>query len=84
MQSFLGESLVKNDMENLRRQYNLFETTVFLITFWTFSMAYILLPSFISIYTRELNDANYQQKMLGILFCVVGLMNNLQQCLLNY
>lgn len=78
MQSFLGESLVKNDMENLRRQYNLFETTVFLITFWTFSMAYILLPSFISIYTRELNDANYQQKMLGILFCVVGLMNNLR------
>lgn len=78
MHSFLGNSIVKNEKEHLNYFYGKFEILVFFATFWAFSLAYILIIPFMNIYTKNMTDGNYIQPVLGVLFCIIGLMNNLR------
>lgn len=78
MQAFLGDSIVKNENKQLNLFYKKFENLVFFATFWAFSLAYILIIPFMKIYTKNLTDGNYVQSILGLLFCIAGLMYNLR------
>ena len=78
-QAFFGESLVKDSLEKTKKVFNLYETFFFIVSFWFYSCAYVLIMPFMKIYTASMTDANYLQPLLGLLFCLVGLSNNLRR-----
>ena len=78
MQSFFGETLAKGAWEHAARLFGLYETFFFAVLAFVYSMAFILIMPFMAIYTRTLNDAEYVQPILGLLFVLVGIANNLR------
>lgn len=78
IQSFFGESLVKDAGERTAKLFGLYETFFFTVLAFVYSMAFILIIPFMSVYTRNLTDAEYIQPILGILFVLVGIANNLR------
>ncbi len=78
IQSFFGESLAKDAGERTAGLFGLYETFFFTVLAFVYSMAFILIMPFMSVYTRNLTDAEYVQPMLGLLFVLVGIANNLR------
>ncbi len=78
MQSFFGESLVKDAGERTAKLFGLYETFFFTVLAFVYSMAFTLIMPFMSVYTRNLTDVEYIQPILGILFVLVGIANNLR------
>ncbi|MBO5100605.1 MAG: hypothetical protein J6B63_04780 [Treponema sp.] len=78
MQSFFGESLVKDDIEKSRKFFIRYKIFFTVAECWFYSMTYMLIMPFMSIYTKNMSDANYMQPNLAILFIVVGLLNNVR------
>lgn len=73
-----GEVIAKGDKKILNSAYNLYEWIYFVVIFIIFSTTYLLIMPFIGIYTRTMTDTNYTLPILGILFVVVGMANNLR------
>lgn len=78
MQSFFGETLAKGAGEHAARLFGLYETFFFTVLAFVYSMAFVLIMPFMSVYTRNLTDAAYVQPTLGLLFVLVGVANNLR------
>lgn len=78
-QAFFGESLVKDSLDKTQKLFNIYETLFFVLSFCFYSCAYILIIPFMKLYTAKMTDAVYIQPMLGFLFCLVGLANNLRR-----
>ena len=78
MQSFFGESLVKDDLQNTRKFFSNYRTFYIAIECWFYSMTYLLIMPFMSIYTKNMTDADYLQPVLAILFIFVGFLNNVR------
>lgn len=76
MQSFFGESLVKENIEKSRKFFLRYKIFYTLAECWFYSMSYMLIMPFMSIYTKNMSDANYYQPVLGALFVIVGFLNN--------
>lgn len=76
MQSFFGESLVKDDIEKSRKFFIRYKIFFTVAECWFYSMTYMLIMPFMSIYTKNMSDANYMQPVLGVLFVIVGFLNN--------
>lgn len=75
MQSFFGESLVISDLEDTRKSYRNYETLYFIITFFIYSMTYILIMPFMKIYTKSMTDCNYIQPVLSIMLVISGILS---------
>lgn len=78
MQSFFGESLVKDDIERTRQIFGRYETLFFAAVGWFYSMAYILIMPFMSLYTAGMTDAEYMRQDLALLFVVSGILTNIR------
>lgn len=78
MQSFFGESLVKDSIEKSRKFFDNYRTMYITVECWFYSMTYVLIMPFMSIYTKNMTDANYLQPTLALLFIIVGLLNNVR------
>ena len=78
IQSFFGESLARDAGERTARLFGLYETLFFTALAFVYSMAFVLITPFMSVYTRALTDAEYVQPVLGLLFVLVGIANNLR------
>lgn len=78
MQSFLGESLVKDSLEKSRKFFTRYRILYLAIEGWFYSMTYLLIMPFMSIYTKNMTDANYMQPTLAFLFVIVGILNNVR------
>lgn len=79
LQSFFGESLVKDSIERLRKFYSIYETSFFTVMFWLYSCAFILIMPFMKLYTTKMSDANYFRPELAALFVVSGILTNIRQ-----
>ncbi len=75
LQSFFGESLIKNDIKRTESAFGLYETLFYASTGWAFSCSYILTIPFMSLYTRNMTDADYVRPLLVPLFVAVGAAN---------
>ena len=73
-----GDVVAKGEKEVLDKSYNIFEYIYLLMVFALYSIAYILIMPFIGVYTRNMTDANYVLPILGVLFVIVGLINNIK------
>lgn len=78
IQSFFGESLVKNDIEYTRSVYKKFKVTYYAIAGIFFSCAILLIKPFLIIYTQNMKDAVYVRPKLAFLILVLGLINTLR------
>lgn len=78
MQSFFGESLVKDSLEKSRSFFLKYRMLFLTIAYWFYSMTFLLILPFMSIYTKNMTDTNYIQPKLAVLFVFVGILNNLR------
>lgn len=65
--SLFGDMLSKNEIENLRNKFEIYELIYFMICSVVFSCSITLILPFVSIYTSNINDASYIRPLFGIL-----------------
>ena len=78
IQSFFGESMVKDSSERLKKFYSDYETLFFFVLFWLYACTYILIIPFMSLYTSRMTDAQYIRPGLASLMVVSGILTNIR------
>lgn len=73
-----GEIIAKNETETLQKTYKQFETIYYLLICVVYTIAFVTIMPFVSVYTAGINDANYCQPILGFLFVLNGFFYNLK------
>lgn len=68
--SIFGDIIAKNEKENLKRKFNMIESTYHTLIVILFSVTLILITPFISIYTKNITDANYIRWTFGYLIVI--------------
>lgn len=69
-QASFGKLYQSDSKENFNKMYNLFECFVTYLVFITLSVAACLTIPFVALYTEGVNDVNYIDYILGILFAL--------------
>lgn len=73
-----GDIIARKEIKTLQKAYNEFEFMYYNIIFFVYSVAAVMLQSFVNIYTHNVTDTNYNQPVLAILFVINGLMYNIK------
>ena len=68
MEAVFGNMLAQKEDNNLRKKFNAFECFVFAISTIGFVSAALLVVSFVGIYTKGINDANYIRPLFAYVF----------------
>lgn len=68
--SIFGDMIVKNEIENLNKKFNMYECIYFTICTIVFTSTIILITPFISVYTKNITDANYIRPLFGYLIVI--------------
>ena len=68
----MGQNQYKGE-KILEKTYDIYRTLYTCVTFVVFTLAYLLIPSFITLYTRGVNDINYFVPGLAMLFTIINL-----------
>lgn len=63
----LGHAYAKGDYEELNQKLDLYEFIIFLLVFFAFAMAALLIRPFAMIYTSGVTDTDYNRPVFGIL-----------------
>lgn len=63
----LGNTLAGNNEEEIRTEFNLYEFVIFFTTTFLFASGMSLIVPFVTVYTKGINDANYNQPIFAIL-----------------
>lgn len=63
----LGQLYAKNNKEELNKMFNFYEYIIFFVTFLLFTVGSLLVTSFVSLYTKNINDVNYYQPLFGVI-----------------
>lgn len=65
-----GDMIAKNEYANLNKKFHFYEVMYFIITTIIFSSTIILIVPFVSVYTKDINDANYVRYLFGTLIVI--------------
>lgn len=68
--STIGQAYAREDWKELNQKLDLFEYIIFLVVSFMFTVSALLITPFVLIYTSGINDANYNQPVLGVLLVV--------------
>lgn len=63
----LGSTYASGNVDALKDKLNLYEYIVFMLVFLLFTTGALLITPFVLLYTRNINDANYNQPIFGVL-----------------
>ena len=74
--SFALGQMFHTDREKFMKVYNVYETFYIMATFIIYTLMAVFLLPLIQIYTKGINDANYTNALLVILFVVMNLLSN--------
>ena len=74
--SFALGQMFHTDREKFMKVYNVYETFYIMATFIIYTLMAVFLLPLIQIYTKGINDANYTNSLLVILFVVMNLLSN--------
>lgn len=66
----LGHAYARRDFVDLRQKIDLYEYIVFMLVFFIFGVAGLLILPFVMIYTHGLTDADYFQPVFGVLMVI--------------
>lgn len=70
-----GDIIASDDKEMLRKSFNLYEFFYYFLIFMIYSVTYIMMLPFVSVYMAGVTDANYIRPVTAALFCVMGILN---------
>ena len=73
-----GDVIAKKEEAVLQKAYDIFEWFFFLIIFVIYVVTFVMIMPFITVYTRNITDVNYVLPILGIMFVIVGVLNNIK------
>ena len=65
-----GDMIAKKEYENLNEKFDLYEVLYFIVCTIVFASAIVLIVPFVSVYTRDINDANYIRYTFGYLIVI--------------
>ena len=65
-----GDMIAKNEYKNLNEKFDLYEVLYFIVCTIVFASAIVLIVPFVSVYTRNINDANYIRYAFGYLIVI--------------
>ena len=74
--SFALGQMFHTDRTKFMKVYNVYETFYIMATFIIYTLMAVFLLPLIQIYTKGINDANYTNALLVILFVVMNLLSN--------
>lgn len=63
----IGNAYAKGDKETANNLFDMYEFVMFVVAFFCFTVAAVVMPSFALLYTKGINDANYNRPLLGII-----------------
>lgn len=66
----VGQAYAKGDYDEVKNKLDVYEYIVFILVFFTFSVASLLITPFVQIYTRNISDANYYHPLFGTLLLI--------------
>lgn len=66
----VGQSYAKQDWDELNNKLDIYEYIVFILVFFLFTIAALLITPFVQLYTNGITDANYFQPMFGYLLII--------------
>lgn len=78
MQSFFGESLVKDSIEHTRKIFSKYVRLYIVALGWVYSCTYLLIIPFMKLYTKNMTDAEYIQPLLAVLFLTSEVLKNVR------
>ena len=74
--SFALGQMFHTDREKFMKVYNVYETFYIMATFIIYTLMAVFLLPLIQIYTKGINDANYTNAFLVLLFVIMNLLSN--------
>ena len=74
--SFALGQMFHTDSEKFMKVYNVYETFYIMATFIIYTLMAVFLLPLIQIYTKGINDANYTNELLILLFVIMNLLAN--------
>ena len=77
--SSFGDMIAKKEQDNLKKKFNEYETGYYMVCSIIYSCTLILIISFVKLYTRGIEDANYVQPMFAYIFIVGAILNTIKQ-----
>lgn len=66
----IGHAYAKKNNVELNRKLDLYEYIVFLLVFYSFTLAALLTTSFVMLYTKGITDTNYYQPLFCLLIII--------------
>lgn len=78
MQSFFGESLVKDSIEHTRKIFSKYTRLYIAILGWMYSCTYVLIIPFMKLYTKDMTDTEYVRPILALLFLASEVLRNVR------
>ena len=69
----IGHLYAKGNIEELNKKFELYEYSIFLITFFLFTVGGLLITPFVQLYTKNITDVNYNQPIFGIMIVIAEL-----------
>lgn len=70
-----GDIIASDDQEMLTKSFNLYEFFYYFLIFCIYSVTYIMMIPFVSVYMAGVTDANYIRPLTAALFCIMGILN---------
>lgn len=65
-----GDMIAKNEQANLNKKFSMYEVVYYTTITCLFTCTILLITPFISIYTKEITDANYYRPIFGYLLVI--------------
>ena len=69
-----GEVIARKQKQTLQKAYKEFEFVFYSLSGFLFSIAFVMIMSFVSLYTRGVHDANYNMPIVAFLMLLDGFM----------
>ena len=66
----IGLTYAKSNEKDLNEKLDIYEYIIFILVFFMFTLAGLLITPFVMIYTNNITDANYNQLLFGILIVI--------------
>lgn len=66
----VGQAYAKKDWEELNQKLSIYEYIVFILVFFFFTVAALLITPFVRLYTKDIVDTNYNQPVFGVLLLI--------------
>lgn len=73
-----GDAIARGELDVLKKSYAVYEWLYFMMIFFVFGIAYLLIDPFISVYTKNMIDTVYLIPGFGALFAISSLIHNLK------